>query len=423
MRPSIQAMRLVGSTLPVLLLAAFFVRTAGRLGGETSRSPVVLLALLFGTPLFAYGLLLFSHALVAFALFGAWAALFVPGAPRESAAREIAAGALLGLAVLSEYPAAIPALILIAAAAWKREPRRLARVALGGAPFAAVLLVWNRISFGGFFELSSAHEKLGEFRSLAGTGVFGIGLPSPGALLGLLADPSKGLLVFSPFLILWPRAFFLAGRVLSRPAAVSLGLVPAALLFLYAGYPNWHGGFTVGPRYLVAAFPFLVFPFFFRGGGRLEAALVGASVGAVTLTSLAFPFVPPGFAFPWASFGGYFLERGLGAPNLLHLAGVPVAVAAPAVLVLMAALVSFEERIKVATFCFGMAVWAGTGLVSVRLSPPPPSLRLQRAYVEDVYFGRTGALEKEIATTGVPQPRLLARRDREKALPPSDWPF
>jgi hypothetical protein len=43
--------------------------------------------------------------------------------------------------------------------------------------------------------------------------------------------------------------------------------------------------------------------------------------------------------------------------------------------------------------------------------------------VEDVYFGRRGALEEAIAATGAPQPRLMARRERELALPPGPWPF
>jgi len=420
-RPALYAMRLAGSTLPLLLLAALLSGTAARLGGETSRAPLVLCALLFGTPLFAYGLLLFSHALVAFALFGAWAALFLPGDPRTTARREVAAGALLGLAVLSEYPAAIPGLVILVAAAWRRDPRRLLRVGLGGLPFALGLLVYNRVFFGGFFQLSSAHERLSDFRTLAGTGLFGIGLPSLRALLGLLADPSKGLLVFSPFLLLWPRAFLTAGRVLSRPASVSLGLVPAVLLLLFAGYPNWHGGFTVGPRYLVAALPFLVFPFFFRGGGRLEAALVGTSVAAVTLTTLAFPFVPPGFPLPWGSFALHFFERGLVAPNVLHLVWRPLAIAGPLALVALAASTAFSRRR--AFLILGAAVSLVTGLAWALAAPLGPAERLQRAYIEDVYFERPGVLEKEIARTGAPQPRLLARRDRERALPPTSWPF
>ena len=423
MRAGLDAMRLTGATLPALLLAAVAARAAGRLGADRERIPVVVFALLFATPLFAYGLLLFSHALVAAALFGAWVVLFTPAAPRAAARRELLAGALLGVAVLSEYPAAVPAAVLAAAAAWGRGSGRLARIVAGGAPFALALLVYNRLCFGGFLELSSAHEAEGSFRALASTGLFGIGLPSPAALLRLLLDPSKGLLFFSPFLVLGLRALPAAARSLGRPATAALALVPLSMLLLFAGYPNWHGGFTVGPRYLVGALPFLVFPLAFRSGGRLEAALLGASAGAVALTTLVFPFVPGGFPMPWGSFAAPLFVRGLVAPNLLHLApGGLAALVLPFAVVAAAAGVVFGRR-RLVPAALGAAVWIGAGVALASWAPPGPRERLVRAYVADVYFGRRGTLEREIAATGVPQPRLLARREAEEAFGPTPWPF
>ena len=263
--------------------------------------------------------------------------------------------------------------------------------------------------------------------------------------LRLLADPSKGLLVFSPFLLLWPSAFRASRAPLPFGGRLALALTPLSLLLLYAGYPNWHGGFTVGPRYLVAALPFLVFPFAFKEGGLLESVLVGASTLAVCATSLVFPFVPPGFALPWGSFAEFFFERGLTAPNVLHLVAPAAALFAFPAIVAAAAyscLVGEEEgkillegkredkrrqrRRSALAFVSGAAACAALGfLLSKQISflSPTPSLRLQRAYIADVYFEQRGTLEEEIARTGSPQPRLLARRKRELALPPSTWPF
>ena len=77
LRPSLNAMRVAGATVPVLFLAFLFARIAPEKGRKET-----LFALVFATPLFAYALLLFSHALVAASLFGAWVALFGP-APGE----------------------------------------------------------------------------------------------------------------------------------------------------------------------------------------------------------------------------------------------------------------------------------------------------------------------------------------------------
>jgi hypothetical protein len=441
-RPVLWAMRLFGATLPAVLLALVLFRAAVRFGASASRAASVAFALLFGTPLFAYGLLLFSHALVAACLFGAWVALFLPGDASRELRRDVLAGALLGLAVLSEYPAAAPAGVL-ALCAVIPAPRRALALAAGGTPFAIALGAYDLACFGGVFELSSARERGASFHALASTGLFGISLPSPEILLRLLADPSKGLLVFSPFLLLWPGAIRASRDELPRGGRLALALAPLSLLLLYAGYPNWHGGFTVGSRYLVAALPFLVFPFAFGKGGSLESAFVGASTFAVCATTLAFPFVPLGFALPWGSFAGFFFERGLTEPNALHFfAPVAARFVLPAI-VCVAAYVFLEgtreekiflegkreekrdgrRRSALAFFC-GAAACAALGLfLSKQISLLSPPLLLQRAYIADVYFERRGMLEEEIARTGTPQPRLLARRERELALPPPSFPF
>ena len=95
---------------------------------------------------------------------------------------------------------------------------------------------------------------------------------------------------------------------------------------------------------------------------------------------------------------------------------------APAV-VAAAAAALFHSKKSLFAFVVGAAISAGAAVVVLRLWPLSPSLVLQRAYVLDVYFGERGALEEAIAATGAPQPRLLARRDRELLLPPAPWPF
>src|SRR5207237_486594 len=191
-RPTLTAMRLLSATLPVILLALLFAFAATRCGASDERTAIALLALLFGTPLFAYGLLNFSHALAAFARFGAWVLLFMNASNRN----DVVAGALIGIGVLSEYPCAVAGAVLIAFA-WRRAPRIIA----GGVPFALILATYNKLAFGTYFALSSGNERNPEFRELAGHGVFGIGLPKLDTLLHLLVDPSKGLLIFSPVLL------------------------------------------------------------------------------------------------------------------------------------------------------------------------------------------------------------------------------
>ncbi|MBK6405409.1 MAG: hypothetical protein IPF66_10380 [Holophagales bacterium] len=156
--------------------------------------------------------------------------------------------------------------------------------------------------------------------------------------------------------------------------------------------------------------------------GPVAAALAGASTAAVALTTLVFPFVPPGFPLPWGSFAVPLLSEGLVAPNLFHFVWRPLAIAAPFVLVLAAALAAFGRQ-RLAPFLAGAFLWTAAGLALPLLAPLSPPLVVQRGYVEEVYFTREGALARAMPA-GVPvPPRLGARKALEETLPPSAWPF
>lgn len=398
-RPTLYAMRLTAATLPALLLAFAFVFAARKLGG---RIEVPLLALLFGTPLFAYGMLNFSHALAAAALFGAWVLLFVKP-------NEFAAGALIGLAVFSEYPCAVAAAVLIACAPW----RCWWKIVAGGFPFAVALAAYDKIAFGSWLALSSGNEIDPRFRAMAAHGVFGIDLPNPVTLLRLLFDPARGLFVFSPVLIVALLAIPRARRAMTARAFWSLMLVPATLVLLYSGYPNWHGGWTVGARYLVVAMPFLALLLAFGAASKLESFLLGASIAACVVTAIVFPFVPPEVPVPWGTFATPLLTKGLIAPNLFHLAARPLAVAVPFALVLAA--VARKDALLFAGIVAMIAI--------AMLVPLAPRPRIERAFIEQTYFERNGAIAKEAGREIVVSPGLFSRSDAERRRPPASWPF
>jgi hypothetical protein len=405
MRMTANAMRVLAATVPLLLLAWAMKRAAARLGAPRERIDITVLALLFATPLFAYGLLNFSHALTAAALFGAWTLLFVER-------YDYAAGALIGLATISEYPCAIAGLVLLACA-WRRAPRIIA----GALPFAAGLAIYNRLLFGSVFALSSGSERNAQFRSLAREGIFGIGLPRIETLLRLLFDPSRGLFAFAPILLMAIVALPRARRALSREAFLALVLVPAALLVFYAGYPNWHGGWSVGPRYLVPAIPFLLFPLVFAATSIVEWIAIGASVAAVVPLTLTFPFPDRSFAAPWSTLALPLLRDGLVTPNLLHLVGRPLAIAVPFAIV-VAALIFLSKR---------NAIYVALGallMFTLGMLAPAPTLttQLRLGYIEEVYFERAGAMSRAVGGLPLP-PRAVARARNEATLPPTSWPF
>jgi hypothetical protein len=416
LRTTVTAMRLVVSTLPLVLVALGFIRQARRLQIAPERITFGLAVLLFGTPIFAYGMMLFSHVLTAAALFGAWLLLFGDVRARP-ATRELAAGGLLGLAAISEYPTAVPAAVLALCALRSRGRLGFARVAVGAVPLIAALALYNRVAFGGFFALSSSFERVADFQQMSQSGLWGVGLPSPGIVARLLFDPGKGLLIFSPVLVLALMAIPAARRGLPSAAFWSLVLTPLALLLVYGGYTNWHGGWTVGVRYLLPCLPFLAFLVLFGRPRTLDAPLLGASVAAVVLTSLVFPFVSGAYAFPWASFATPLLAKGLVAPNLLHFLWRPLAVAAPFAIVAVALYLTLDLR-RFVLMAAGLVVWLMVGFLGVATFFPDSDG--SRWYVERVYFEQPAAPDEP---TPEPDAPVLRKMQRDRATPPSSWPF
>ncbi len=103
-------------------------------------------------------------------------------------------------------------------------------------------------------------------------------------LMGLLFSPSRGLFVFSPFLL-----FGLAAGVailLRKPREVAAGCAVAAgaYVVLYACRTLWGGGFSFGPRLLCDVVPFLMIPLL----AGFEAVRRHRAVFALFAISVAF---------------------------------------------------------------------------------------------------------------------------------------
>ena len=414
MRFTLTAMRWLASTLPTILLAWFMLRAAERFGVSDESLRWTVAILLFATPLFAYGMLLFSHALAAFALFGGWVLLFTDTFGR----RPLLAGAMMGLAVLSEYTSAVVAIIFVVCAGFSSR-KDLLRFMAGGFPFLVVLLLYNQIAFGNPFNVSYTFTEHADYRALARSGLFGVHAPSAGTMALLLFDLSRGLLVLSPVLLVAAFGAKEARRQAGGIAFWSLILAPIALLLVFGGYPYWHGGWGIGARYLVPALPFVVFLIAFSRLPAAPAVLMGMSVAAVTTVSLVFPFVPPNaFPLPWGSLAWPLLRDGLVAPNLLHLAARSLAVVVPFLLVIAAVGIAVPRRWWIASAA-GAAVMMAIGIVYAGRTE---QWTMPRAYFEEVYFDQPGALHRKLPDVPL-QPAIVRHMQNELESPPPTWPF
>ncbi len=129
---------------------------------------------------------------------------------------------------------------------WRyRSPGLLVKVGLAAGVPLALFLLWSRAEFGTWLPAYYSPVRLAVERAPLWVGV-----------LGNLVSPSRGLLVFSPFLWLTLAGLLVGGRSLWRNPLVWLVLTWGGLqLLLVARAASWWGGWSFGPRLLTDIMP------------------------------------------------------------------------------------------------------------------------------------------------------------------------
>src|SRR5262249_44697540 len=114
------------------------------------------------------------------------------------------------------------------------------------------LLWYDAACFGSPWILSSAREADPAYAALARRGWFGVGMPDHRVALAYLFHPSRGALLYSPFLLWFLGGVVAWWRSRRERADCLLSATAVAVGFLaLTGYPNWHGGWSLGDRYLL----------------------------------------------------------------------------------------------------------------------------------------------------------------------------
>jgi hypothetical protein len=320
--------------LPMALAGFLLLRALlRRLSTQEAAIDVASLGFALGTVAFHYGTAFYGHVLVSTLLlaslwFLARAGLFdsAPVSPRTYYGNVLGAGLSAGLMGLTEYQAIAVAALLAVVFAFAPRPHRLKGLlayALGGLPFAAILLVYNAHAFGGPFELSYHHLASKQLQDLHGFGLAGATVPTWEAFSGVLFSEHRGLVTTSPLMGLGLVALVTERKQFAR--ALWLAIVLAVLYFvlIVSASSVWFGGWSFGPRLLVPITPLLALAAARLLHARDHVVLRGFAAASVVFAivyhgfvQLTFAELPPSLTRPVADLARPLIQANLVAPNL-----------------------------------------------------------------------------------------------------------
>lgn len=241
----------LSSSLAMALALALFARRAERLGAPAPLAVLLTLLLALTTLCLVYARSPYGEALQTLLLL--WFADLVLAASEQPTRKTLlCTGLCAGLLINAKLVYGPALLIGLGCFLWTQRARRLSHnltavlwAALGALPGLLLLLAHNYVKTGHPLRTGYQSGQLGLFAGHLPTGLF-----------GLLLSPGKGLVFYSPLVLLSVIGLPAAWRTARRTTAL-LVAVSASVTLLSAKYPVWHGGFCYGPRYLVPLIPLL----------------------------------------------------------------------------------------------------------------------------------------------------------------------
>jgi hypothetical protein len=208
---------------------------------------------------FTYAQAFYGHIPAAVCIVGAYACIVLRDTPDLSNRRLIAIGALLGTAVLLEYPAAFAGLPIALWALALARGRAVLGGLLGALPPLAILAIYDWLAFGTPFPVGYQHSAL--WQEQHDTGFLSLTRPHWDAIWGISFSPFRGLFFYAPVLLLSVIGTWVALRMPRQRVATLVALASFVAMFLFvSSSAMWWGGFAVGPRYLLPALPMLAIP-------------------------------------------------------------------------------------------------------------------------------------------------------------------
>lgn len=239
-----------------------------RIGASISGAVFAMLGFGLASPAWGWATAFFGHAMAGSCLFIAFTIIIllnqIPPEKKRDTLLGFLAGAALSWAVVVEFPSAVPLAVIMVfgiseAIKWdkKRAVRVLLSATIGGIIFITPLLIYNFVAFDSPFSTGYSHYSPGVFPEMK-KGLVGITYPKLLALFMILFSPYRGILWFSPILIIAPVGiYYIWRRPGCRGIALTIIIISMYYPLLNSSFINWNAGGSTGPRYIIPMLPFL----------------------------------------------------------------------------------------------------------------------------------------------------------------------
>ncbi len=282
------------SGLLTIAAALILMRLAADLGCSPRQSALIALAYGLGTPAFAYATLAYGHQASSFCLIGSFALLWRHGiGPRLL--RAFLAGVLAAYASVIELQvgpvSAILGFVVLGQAWGGRRPWLDVLVFGAGAAIPTAALLWyNNACFGSPWKMGYFFHDIERFREVhSSQNPLGIRSPNWSLIAELTIASRRGLLWYAPVMLLLPAGLVVLG-IKKHWGLLSVSLATIAAVFLVnLSYPEWTGGWSTGPRFLLPMLPFAMLPIaalvaeWGKPGTILTGLLAALGFGAIFL--------------------------------------------------------------------------------------------------------------------------------------------
>jgi hypothetical protein len=235
----------IGSVITSCIPFVLLVLISFKISGHYRFKPTLIILAFFGSFLFVFNGTFFNHLIAS--LFLVLSVYYLKNNPKAWLS-----GIFAGMAFLCEYTFGLLFLLIpvYQLVRLKKEAiKPVLQFGLGLLPAAIIMGWYNYYTTGNVFEFIFYYTDYEEFSK----GIkqnYGFNYPTIDAILGLLISPYMGVLIYCPAII-----YLLVG--LKRKGEFSIRrnpvlLIALAFFILVSSYFIWWGGYSWGPRYLLA---------------------------------------------------------------------------------------------------------------------------------------------------------------------------